>query len=107
MAVRPTTKRPGHTCPDIDAAIEALRSASRDAVRAANRSEDDAAADALRDAEGVLDSVQDDLEKLRKANAALRDSAEEWEAYALELEDEIAKAEERAEQLERAAAGEF
>lgn len=86
---RPKAKRPSHTCPDIDSAISALVEASRDAIRAAKRTDDGDASFALSDAASTFDSMCDAFEDLRKANHALRDSAEEWEAYADELEAQI------------------
>jgi len=103
VAVRPTGKRPAHTCPEIDKAVRELQSASRDAMLAGRRSDDSVAADALRDAESTLDSAVGWLEKLRKSNAELRDSAEEWESYALELEEELSSAEKELGRLERIA----
>lgn len=70
MAVRPTTKRPGHTCPDIDAFQRALR------------------------------ELINDLEDFRSSNAELRKNGEDWEAYALDLEDKLAAAENRIAELE-------
>lgn len=93
MAVRPTSKRPGHTCPDIDAAIRECKEAGRDAERAARRSDEEFAIGALEDASRSFDVAIDRFEDLRASNRDLRENAEEWESYAEELEAELASVE--------------
>lgn len=67
---------PGHTCPDIDAMLSTIKDGSRAAGRAAKSTDDTDAASALSEAESVLDSLPDDMESLRKCNAALRELCE-------------------------------
>lgn len=73
---------PGNTCPDIDALIAIVRSASRDCSRAARYCEHDVTTDELRSIERTLDSCDRPIEALRKQNEQLRAVAEYWREQA-------------------------
>lgn len=77
-----------HTCPDIDASIKRLK----DIILSCRSIEDDSI---RKDIEWEADYVIDDLERLRKANAALRDWGEELEKQVAEKDDEIYELEEK------------
>jgi uncharacterized protein (DUF3084 family) len=71
-----------HTCPDIDACVKRLKSI----ITESRRIEDDRL---RKDIEWEADYVVDELEKLRKANGALRDWGEELEKELQDAQDEI------------------
>lgn len=76
-----------HTCPDIDASIKRLK----DIILSCRDIEDSSL---RRDIEWEADYVIDELEKLRKANAVLRDWGEELEKELQDAHDEIYSLEE-------------
>lgn len=71
-----------HTCPDIDDCIKRLKSI----IAESKRIEDEGLE---RDIIWEADYVIDELEKLRKANGALRDWGEELEKEIQDKEDQI------------------
>lgn len=76
------------TCPQIDRAIKAIRDAYRYVSRLPKHADESDLREAVEGAEWELRDVEDDLEKLRRANAELREIACEALARADELETE-------------------
>jgi len=78
------------TCPQIDRAIKSVRDAYRYANKLPRHADEADLRSALESIEWELRDVEDDLEKLRRANAELRELACEALARVDELEAERA-----------------
>lgn len=77
------TEQPEPTCPEVDAAVKALKDLIR-LCRGAARMDEEELRDALDDVDRELPDVINSLESLRSANQAIRKWGQEWKDKAKE-----------------------
>ena len=83
---------PAHTCPQIDAVKEQIRSALVEVEQARdkfNKMTIDSIQETFNEIHGHLDGVADMMEGIRDANEALRDWGSGHRERVIELEDEV------------------